>query len=247
MVQPRVRDLFAKYYPNYGGEEAVFWKHVDAAVVKNEPVLDAGCGRGSVSEHDFRAEGRIVIGVDLDEAVGRNKCVTYAVRASLDALPLRSNSVGLIVSHYVVEHLEKPRQTFTEFARVLRPEGRFVFLTPNVFHYVTLISRFTPDWVHRVIKRGHGLVAEDVFPTYYRANTVSAIEHLARDAGLTPTKVDRFESSPNYLEFSRLLYRAGILYERLVSRFSVLACFRVNIVVTLTKTVGNPHRVWKRL
>jgi hypothetical protein len=43
------------------------------------------------------------------------------------------------------------------------------------------------------------------------------------------------ETSPNYLEFSRVLYHVGIAYERLVNRWSVLAPWRVNIIATLEK------------
>ena len=43
------------------------------------------------------------------------------------------------------------------------------------------------------------------------------------------------ETSPNYLEFSRLLYRLGIAYERVVNNISVCAEARVNIVATLVK------------
>ena len=238
MVRPRVRDLFEAYYPAYGGEEAAFREHLDAAITGSIIVLDAGCGSGALHQHDLHGSGRFVVGVDVDEAVARNTRVTCAVRATLDALPLRSESVDVVLSHYVLEHLANPRQVFGEVARVLRPGGRFVFLTPNAFHYVTLISRLTPTWLHRFVKSGHGLTADDVFPTYYRANTRRTIERLASDAGLQVASVDLVESSPNYLEFSRVLYRAGVAYQRIVSRFASLAPFRVNIVATLAKSAG---------
>jgi hypothetical protein len=75
----------------------------------------------------------------------------------------------------------------------------------------------------------------ETFPTYYRANTTPAIRRLAREAGLVVTRLELLETSPNYLEFSRLLYRLGILYERIVNRVRMLAGLRVSIVATLAK------------
>jgi len=203
-------------------------------------VLDVGCGSGKLCNHDLRAPGRVVIGIDADPGIAKNPWVSCAVRGELGALPFPPNSVDLVVSRYVLEHLDTPGQAFEEIARVLRPKGRFVLLTPNAFHYVALISRFTPAWLHEVAKKGHCVEPEDVFPTYYRANTRGAIRFLAREAGFDVTHIDLFETSPNYLEFSRLLYRAGILYERIVGRFSLLAGLRVCLIATLVKRAERP-------
>lgn len=236
MVRPRVRDLFHAYYPSYRGEEAVFRDMIDAAIADADRVLDIGCGSGELCSHDLRAKARVVVGIDVDPGVAGNRWVTHAVRAAVGALPLRAGSVDLIVCRYVLEHLVDPRRDFTEVARVLRPNGRFVLLTPNAHHYVTLVSRFTPMWMHRLMKAGHGIDHQGVFPTYYRANTRRAIQRLGRDTGLRVTKLTLVESSPNYLEFSRVLYRIGIIYERIVTRFTALAGLRVNIAATLTKS-----------
>ena len=235
MVRPRVRDLFQAFYPAYRGEEGVFRRHLAAALSGADHALDVGCGSGVLCSHDLRGEGRVVVGIDPDPGIARNPWVTHAVRAGVTALPLAAESADLVVARYVLEHVDDPGQAFREIARVLRPGGRFVFLTPNAFHYVAMIARFTPTWLHRLAKAGHGVEADDVFPTLYRANTGGAIRRLAADAGFQVASIEWFEASPNYLEFSRVLYRLGVLYERTVSRFPFLAGLRVSIVATLVK------------
>lgn len=237
MPQPRIRKLFDRYYPAYRSEETIFRAHLAVAAEGARCVLDAGCGSGELCSHDLRAEGRIVIGVDVDRGLANNRWVTAAVRGKLDALPFPDDSADLVVARYVLEHVENPAVVFRELARVLRPGGHFVLLTPNASHYVALISRWTPTWVHRRVKAGHSVAAEDVFPTHYRANTRRTLAALAREAGFTVSRFDAYETSPNYLEFSRLLYRVGVLYERVVNRFSILAGLRVSLVATLTKRV----------
>ncbi len=235
MVQRQVSDLFRSFYPAYRGEEAVFQAHIELAVAGANCVLDAGCGSGVMSAHELRASGRLVVGVDSDGDVAKNGRLDYAVRARLDAIPLRDESVDVVVCRYVLEHLDHPALAFNELARVLRPNGSFVLMTPNALHYVAVISRLTPLWLHRLLKRGHGVPDTETFPTYYRANTTPAIRRLAREAGLVVTRLELLETSPNYLEFSRLLYRLGILYERIVNRVRMLAGLRVSIVATLAK------------
>lgn len=237
MPQRHIRNLFDTYYPAYRSEETIFRAHLTGAAEGAQRVYDAGCGSGELCSHDLRAAGRIVIGVDVDPGLADNRWVTAAVRGRLDALPFPADSADLVVARYVLEHLEDPAVVFREVARVLRPGGRFVMLTPNAYHYVALISRWTPTWVHRRVKAGHGVAAEDVFPTYYRANTRRALGALARGAGFTVSRLDTHETSPNYLEFSRILYRAGVMYERVVNRFAILAGLRVSLVATLTKRI----------
>lgn len=47
------------------------------------------------------------------------------------------------------------------------------------------------------------------------------------------TALDLFETKPDYLFFSRLLYRAGIAYERTVSHWDALAGLRVQLIADL--------------
>ena len=111
----------------------------------------------------------------------------------------------------------------------------FVFLTPNRWHYVTLISRITPPSFHTWLNRRRGRDDADTFPTRYRLNSSRQLEkHFAR-AGFVLESLTYRECCPNYLKFSRPLFLLGVLYERTVNRFEILRFLRVNLVGTFRK------------
>jgi len=234
-VRPPVADLFERFYPNYQGENASLKREVVACLFPSAVVLDAGCGNGYMCDHDFRSCSKKIIGLDVCNDLSSNKSLHHSVSGSLAALPLQAESIDLILCRYVAEHLSDPLRVFGEFARVLRAGGKIVLLTPNRWHYVSLISHLTPFWFHRWFNSLYGVAGEDTFPTFYRANSQGRIRTLAEQAGLRVATLHMLETSPNYLEFSRLLYRLGIAYERIINRWPCLAGFRVNIIATLEK------------
>lgn len=73
---------------------------------------------------------------------------------------------------------------------------------------------------------------DDVFPTLYRANTMTALRKAMGAAGLVEREMDTINHYPAYLMFSPMLFRLGVLYERLTSarllrslRGSILGAF----------------------
>ncbi len=234
-MHKRIKDLFENFYPNYRGEDQLFQSHVDKCLCHSSVVLDAGCGSGRAASHDLRMGNRVILGIDMDNEIAKNRSIDHAARGTLEMLPLKDNSVDLILCRYVLEHVERPNNIFSEFYRVLRVKGEIVLLTPNLWHYVTLVSRLASWRVHRWFKEAYGIAEEDTFKTFYRANTGWRLKRLAAQSGFRVETMEMLETSPNYLEFSRILYRVGVVYERVVNSFPVFSFGRVNIVATLVK------------
>jgi SAM-dependent methyltransferase len=117
-----------------------------------------------------------------------------------------------------------------EVARVLKPGGRFLLLTPNRFHYVPLVASLAPQRLHVWFNRRRGVAERDVFPTLYRANTAGRLRRLLEGAGLTVERLERLEPEPEYLAFHPLSYALGVGYEHLVNRVGFLAPLRVAII-----------------
>ncbi len=177
-------------------------------------VLDAGCGRKSDAGGFLAQHGVRVVGLDLvDHGDDR---IDFA-KSNLEQLPIRSGSIDLVISRSVMEHLQDPLSVWKEVARVLKPEGRFVFLTPNLFDYVSLVAKLVPNRLHpAIVQFAEGREEQDVFPTVYRSNTPRAIRRLAREAGFEQPSVQYLTQYPSSLCFNRIAFLLGVGYERLV-------------------------------
>jgi len=215
----RCRELIDRYYGDLPTREDVLHAAVMQLIKPSDVLLDAGCGSTVPLLARYGPRTRTALGIDVCP-LPPPPTGTYLASANLEALPLRAESVDLIVSRSVVEHLERPRETFAEFARVLRPEGHIVFTTPNLYYYSCFFAAVTPPYLKRwYFKKVFGEDAYDHFPVQYRANTRGALGRIAAKTGL---RVDRAETTahyPFYLMFSPLLFRLGVAYDMAVEAF----------------------------
>lgn len=232
----RADEYLRRFYPPpFQTESDRLLAAVRAHLPPGGTLVDAGCGSGRIFPYDLKGRAGVIIGVDASRELAANASVTARVRGTLERLPLADATVDVILCKHTVEHLAEPAAALREFARVLRPGGVAVILTPNKYHYVPLLARLLPHPVHVAVNRRRGVAAHDVFPTFYRANTAGELRRLAREAGLRVKALDAFESQPSYLAFHPLTYFAGMAYERLVNRFSALDFLRVNLLAVLEK------------
>lgn len=232
----RPRDLRRLFYsPGFLGMFDRFQEVITARVLPGNVLLDAGSGRGRTFRYRRRLPTVRVLGVDISPHVRCNPNVDAQVRGNLEVLPFPAASFDAVLSTHVAEHLAQPQAAFGEMARVLRPGGWLLLLTPNRRHYVPLLARLLPHGLHVAINRRRGLDAPDVAPTFYRANTAADLRRLAWGAGLRVERLEAFEAEPEYLAFHPLTYAAGVLYERLVNHYRALAPLRVNLLLVARK------------
>lgn len=228
-----VRPAFRRLYPvDYATDDDLLAARIEPLLTPCSVVLDAGCGSGAMFRHSWKHVTQLFVGCDIGDGIASNASIDAGVQATLGHLPFADKSFDIVFSRYVLEHVAEPDRVFREFARVLRPGGRLLILTPNRNHYVTLVSRFTPHRFHEAIGRVRGIGSDDVFPTLYRANSRGTLMHLARNAGLRPVEYFSRENFPLYLLWSLPSFLIGVGYERLVNRFSWLSGLRVTILAT---------------
>jgi ubiquinone/menaquinone biosynthesis C-methylase UbiE len=178
-------------------------------------VLDVGCGEGGVIEL-FAGQLRLPVGIDpsITSLSGHRDRSVRLCAAKLEALPFRDGEFDLVVSSWVLEHLVGPEIAFAEIARVLKRNGHFVFITPNVHSIIVAINRLVPRLMQsRLVRSLYGREEKDTFPTVYEANSVQTLRRLAESAGLRQVQVE-LVSDPTYLAFNDLFFYLSVLVER---------------------------------
>jgi ubiquinone/menaquinone biosynthesis C-methylase UbiE len=233
--------LFQKFYAGHGHDKTrLFFGMIREAAGPQARVLNLGAGPGTgYAICNLKGEFAELVGADIDPDVLNNSEIdTPVIIENGKALPFAEHSFDLVYSDYVVEHVEFPEQFLAEIRRVLKPGASYFFRTPNIYHYVALISRFTPHWFHEWIanpSRGLPEETHDPYPTFYRLNTRRAVRRAARKAGFSKTMIEMVEGHPSYLVFHALPFLCGVAYERAVNSTSLLACVRANMIGRLTK------------
>ena len=135
-----------------------------------------------------------------------------------------------------MEHIEDTETAFSEISRVLKPNGKYMFLTPNFWDYASLIAYAVPNRLHRKIVRWlEGRLEEDTFPTHYRANTHYRINCLAKRHNLILCRFEYLGQYPSYLMFSKMLFSIASRYEKFLERHSRLHWLRGWILCILCK------------
>ncbi len=234
---PLVARLDHRLYPGVTDrwDDQRFREHVLDRLQPRHHLLDLGAGAGIVPEMNFRGLAQRVCGVDPDPRVVQNPNLDEGRVGRGEELPFDDASFDLVTADNVLEHLDDPVRVFSEVARVLRPGGRFLAKTPNRWHYMPLLARFTPLAFHRYVNRIRGRACEDTFPTRYRANTPADLERSAARSGLRLMHVWRVECRPEYLRFNALTYMVGWAWERAVNLVPGLARFRVLLIAEMEK------------
>ncbi len=202
----------------------IFEQKIFDYVQPNATILDVECGRTAPVLKKFVGLGRTLIGMDLCEfkTTGHNASPSF-IKGNATAISLKDASVDLVISRSVLEHLEHPSELYREVYRVLRPGGKFVFLTPNLYDYASIISKMIPSRFHPLIVRlTEGRDERDTFPIYYRTNSQRDIEKLAQMSGFAVCPLDYLGQYPSYFMFNPVLFMIGTAYDKLICRFDIL-------------------------
>lgn len=225
------------FYPEYqqNWDDVIFRKRILQSITPTSQVLDIGAGAGIVSSMNFRGVAGRVCGIDLDPRVEQNPFLDEGHIADAGSIPYPDETFDLVFADNVMEHLEDPVSVLKEIRRVLKPDGEFLFKTPNRTHYMPLIARGTPHIFHQWINKLRGRDEADTFPTLYRANSVAQVTAVARASGLKLERIERIEGRPEYLRLSAITYLVGLIYEKIVNATEALADLRILLIVSLRK------------
>jgi len=214
-----------------------FYLRIHALLNPDMTVLDYGAGRGNVYTDEcrfkreltlLRGKVREVVGVDIDPEVILNRRLDRAlVVGPLEPLPLDGGSIDLIVSNWVLEHIERPEFFAAQVERVLKPGGWFCAKTNHRWGLTSVASSLIPSNLHTGLldRVQPGRREEDIHATYRRMNTMAAVvRHFPPEKWLNCSYYWKHE--PSYHAKSPLLWRImdaafGVLPGFFVGTFNI--------------------------
>ncbi len=213
--QNALREQWRQAHPGWRPATEVYAGLVRSHLKPEARVLDVGCGRGGLVEQLAHPLAQVV-GVDPDWlSLKEHRLEMPRAAAFSHALPFASHSFDLIFASWVLEHLAQPQTDLSEMARVLKPGGVFVFITPNRQHPLVWVNRWLARFARlqdKLVEKMYGRAAADTFPAFYRANTHPHLQHLSQQNGLTLTTLHPI-ADPTYLAFTPALFRFMTWFE----------------------------------
>jgi SAM-dependent methyltransferase len=230
--------------PGLRNSQYAYKEALTQSIPRDTPWLDLGCGHmlfpdwmpGAKAEQAKAfTQSKLVVGIDYDfPSLQKHEGIRNRVRGDIQRLPFADGSFGLVSANVVIEHVEHPDALLAEIRRVLKPGGIFLFHTPNLLGYATLLACLIPQrlklWLIRFLQ---GRAEEDVFPVHYRLNTSRAVAAGARRTAFAVQGIELLESSAQAVMLGPVVI-LELLWIRLL-RFNSLRSLRTNIIAHLQK------------
>ncbi|MBK8903355.1 MAG: methyltransferase domain-containing protein [Anaerolineaceae bacterium] len=209
------RERYRAAHPGWWPATELYADLVRQQLTPQARVLDIGCGRGGLVEQLEHPLAQVT-GVDPDWlSLHEHRLALPRVAAFSDDLPFAPETFDVAFASWVLEHLARPLLTFRSIARVLKPGGTFVFITPNGRHPLALLNK-TMGRVGalqgKLVARLYGRAADDTFATHYRANSQHDLVQLAAQTGLHLAALHTIPD-PTYLAFNRLFFTLMTRFE----------------------------------
>ena len=220
----------------------VFEREVEYYLRPTHVLLDAGCGRSAPVLAKFSGRAGRLIGVDVVD-FAQDVDDMELLHEDLGNISLPSESVDLVMSRAVMEHITEPDRVYREIQRILKPGGHFVFLTANFWDYASVFAKLIPNRYHAyIVSKMEGRAEHDVFPTAYRTNTRSAVKKWAARSGLEVASFRYLGQYPSYFMFNGFLFLLATGYQKLIGSATWLNFLQGWILVTLRKPEQTNHR-----
>lgn len=135
-----------KYYDDYwtNKEDSVDYDRLDMILRQIEPgneVLEINCGASLLAKKIAEKGADITVtdisNVSLGKARSRGIRKTFKVDIDTQPLPssFYSSKFDIVVSNSMIEHYFFPENTIKEGVKVLRDDGKFIVIVPNIGHW----------------------------------------------------------------------------------------------------------------
>ncbi len=245
-MQTISRNLQSVIIPNLKHSQRVYEQVLGEHTDQQVRWLDLGCGRRVFfpwrvqQELEVVRRCKLVVGLDLDlPSLLDHRSIPLRVAGDISQLPFRDCSFDLVTANMVVEHLDRPDAQFREVRRVLRPGGIFILHTPNSWGYATMAARLIPECLKKkLIWLLQDREEQDVFKTFYRANTRKGIDAIAKATDFRVRRAQMLASGAQTLAIPPLVFFELLWLKLLMS--DMLAPLRTDMIVILERQDGRP-------
>lgn len=189
-------------------------------------VLDLGGGRRCIYAHAVVPAGRVqLVAVDISAAeLDANVDVSEVIVADIaKSIPVPSNSVDLVLSRALLEHVDGVQAAVNEMARVLKPGAVALHFVPCRYSLSGTAARILP--FERLLKLTHaflpGTRGQVEFPVKYDRCWPKALEAAFRSAGFSMVETEVTWAQPGYFEAVYPLFLIQALYEKVVRNLNL--------------------------
>lgn len=213
------REKYKRIEPDWIDSLALYQEAVRENFSSSKKVLDIGCGHADYFK-DLYIGNQNITGLDPDkEALAKNNIIQNKVIGTIEKIPFPDSSMDLIICAFVLEHITNATQAISEIARILKPNGKFIFLTPNKNNYVVFLNRTIPHLFHDFFtKKLYGRGENDTYLVKYQLNSEEKINTLMHKHNLFCEKLI-FNEDPTYISFNILLFYVSVLIEKFIGKF----------------------------
>jgi SAM-dependent methyltransferase len=188
-----------------------------------EPILEIGSGEGR-QYSPLKEKFSNVIPSDVNTERW-DKNLGEIMELNAEKLPFDDNSIGLVYSSNVIEHIEDIELALKEMKRVLKPEGRIIHLVPTVTWKIFQLLGYYPAKIRDLIATAklfkpfpnmvHGVSKNSVDEIFYFTET--HWKNKFNEAGLQLEGTSNlvfytpYRFCPEMLKFRRLLASYGFV------------------------------------
>jgi 2-polyprenyl-3-methyl-5-hydroxy-6-metoxy-1,4-benzoquinol methylase len=155
-------------------------------------VIDYGAGTGTLSRMLSEAQKfEKIIGADLmQRPLDLPAAVEWLAQDLNEPLTLPDGCADVAVSVEVIEHLENPRAVARDWFRLLKPDGRLFFTTPNADSWRSLVTL--------ALKGHHQEFTDENYPAHITALVGLDLKRILTEAGFEAIKFEYALSSRLY-------------------------------------------------
>ncbi|MBQ9389291.1 MAG: class I SAM-dependent methyltransferase [Synergistaceae bacterium] len=190
-VNRKCHSLIAKLFPQTKHSAYKHYREqVNNNLSDNMTALDIGGGKRCLFAPESRKfKGIKIIALDVSpEELEYNNDADEKIVFDLtsgERVPIDDESVDMITSSSVLEHLKNLENAVTEVSRILKKGGKFISVFPSKFALFAIINQLLPNWLARKIlfTINPAAIGFGGFKAYYNRCYYPALKNLLAKHG----------------------------------------------------------------